>query len=598
MPKRTRGETSNSPNLLVLRALHQRSASPAFCGHAAETLAACLGYRPELQGLCLPEAISVLPSGQGADLPLLGSSRAFRVKWATRSHVHDSACDAASVALRHAPLLRAILAEPSYMFQRHYALDTFPAGGVVVVDDTAPSRSDTLDAEEARGKAGRAKPKEASPSVSNVGAALGSWVDAYGDDAEVIYDEDCRADSNAAGGALAAADAILQCFSQDVAADPSRPLNASTVRAWVESAPFRLRDAGESTEASVTDDEDADADDDDDLGAGAAAAARARDAKGAVARWRTLSERGERLVATARAAIAPADGDGYEGDAPTSASGGGGGGARGGSQLLTLNEAATRAVPERILSHRIRCVPFARLGRLWDAWRDGSWRLQDGTWRSASAGPKVPGSGAPLAAAGAESLEALCTSAGVLIGPAPDEEEGDGGGPSERLAQVRRCSRVIPHLLSCIRRLPLWLHTARRSSRCSSSGSAWSTASARGSGWATRGCGAPLRLQRRRASPQRRPGVASGCSTPPRWSVCRAKRFFAPLPRTPRRRRRGASLTARWWTRLPRAPSLALPSCPAASASSPTRWRACPSCSADGLRGSRAFSPTTWVRGA
>lgn len=441
MPKRTRGETSNSPSLLVLRALHQRSASPAFCGPAAETFAACLGYRPELQGLCLPEAISALPSGQGADLPLVGSSRAFRVKWATRSHVHDSACDAVSVALRHAPLLRAILAEPSYMFQRHYALDTFPAGGVVVIDDAAPPRSETLDAEEARGKASRAKPKEVSPGVSAVGAALGSWVDAYGDDAEVIYDEDCRADSSAVGGALAAADAILQCFSQDVAADPSRPLTVSAVRAWVESAPFRLRDAGESTELSATDDEDADAgDDDDDLVAGAAAAARARDAKAAVARWRTLSERGERLVATARAAVAASDGDANEGEAPASASGGGGG-ARGGSQL-TLNEAVTRAVPERILSHRIRCVPFARLGRLWDAWKDGSWRLQDATTcRSAATGPhlKHPGSGAPLAAAGAESLEALCASAGVLIGPAPDEEEGDGGGPIERLAQVRGC---------------------------------------------------------------------------------------------------------------------------------------------------------------
>lgn len=74
-------------------------------------------------------------------------------------------------------------------------------------------------------------------------------------------------------------------------------------------------------------------------------------------------------------------------------------------------------------------------------------------------------------------------------------------------------------------------------------------------------------------------------------------RFCAPLPRTRRRRRRGACSTARWWTQSPRARSLELPSCPAASASSPTRWRVCPSCSAGVLRGSRACSPTTWVRG-
>lgn len=447
MPKRSRDEDAS---LLVLQSRDRRCAKPAFTGPNAESLAASLGYRPELQGLCLPEAVVVLPPGTSGALPLAGSSRAFRVKWASRSHVHDSASDAAVVSLQHPALLRAILAEQCYMFQRHYALDRFPAGGVVVVEEAAAatkvSRQDS-DADARGTQKGKARAAEGASALPDVGAALGLWADAYDDGEEVVYDEDC-ADESDAGGAVAAAGAILECFAYGSAAPgaPHAPLAPAAVRAWVEGAPFRLRapdDESEKAGEGGGDGSDSDYDaSESGAEAGGKAGAKARDVKGAVSRWRTLAERGGRLVAAARAAVAAggagaapdASGEADADEASASAAAGGRGG-----QALTWNEAVTRGVPERIISHRIRCVPMPRLQHLWAAWRDGGWLRggpADAASSRAAATPAAAAAGAAAAVDGDGDggLAALCAEAGIVIAPAPDEDGGKG--EPELLAQV------------------------------------------------------------------------------------------------------------------------------------------------------------------
>jgi hypothetical protein len=294
------------------------------------------------------------------------------------------------------------------------------------------------DADEAAERA--AARSQSSLAAAPVGASQGLWADVCRANEEVIYDEDalgvesdddsddeeddgegdevCKEGAAVSSGPdavtdpAANAEAILACFSF-VARSQAGPasalrLTAAVIRDWFEAAPMRFRPESPDT---------------------------TRDVKGCVSRWRTLAERGERLVTAARAAASAGSAseeasflvdENYTGGTATAAASK--------NHPLSWNEAVTRGVPERILTHRIRCVPLVRLERLWQAWGDGSWRLTSSSPSTQYAAASSTRDGATAIA----QLRAACAESGIFIGPAPDAASSSvsAGGGSELFGHV------------------------------------------------------------------------------------------------------------------------------------------------------------------